>query len=437
MVFGIAAVFVAAGCVSVITPSTAPTSTPPLGVTTPAPQTATASATLSASTPVPSILVTPVPSAVEPSELPSEEPTEPSTNRPSVGPDQSAVASGSPPADGGDLLFEDDMGDETSGWDVGESGAVSVAYTGETLQLNVGAPGQAVWTNRNLPDEYAVVLSAGEFIPAGDDGVFGPLCRSDVGSLYGALVTTGGRLNFVAIENNVTRVLATHDELDLAIPVGSPTTLGVECAGTGTGAFRMVAVMPDGPLAVYQNVDDGPAAFHATSLYAEAQGDSFVLDVDRALAYGIEGSLEGMTSEGESLLTHVPGDLQSTCYEIPSTRTASAVLHCILQVEGTGAEVLSFQSFESSDDMNVAYQEVVDHFGVESTGTCESGPDETTWSVTGEVGGRVQCAPQQAGIRFDWTDDQLSILSTLIDFDGDYKNTYDLWLNAGPVENPI
>ena len=212
--------------------------------------------------------------------------------------------------------------------------------------------------------------------------------------------------------------------------------LGVECVGMVTGALRLVAVGADGPLAVYQD-NEGPQTFNTVAVYAEATGDGLRVDVDQAAAYGIAGSAEGMTSEGESLLTHVPGDLQSTCYESPSTGSATAVQHCILQVEGTGAELLQFQSYSSNEEMDAAYQEVVAQFGVESTGTCESGPDETTWSVDGAAGGRLQCAPQEAGIRFDWTDDQLVILSTLIDFDGDYENTYNFWVNAGPVDNPI
>lgn len=54
------------------------------------------------------------------------------------------------------------------------------------------------------------------------------------------------------------------------------------------------------------------------------------------------------------------------------------------------------------------------------------------WSIGDESFGRLQCAPQQVGIRFDWTDTRLSILSTLIDFDGDYQTTFQTWLEAGP-----
>ncbi len=49
------------------------------------------------------------------------------------------------------------------------------------------------------------------------------------------------------------------------------------------------------------------------------------------------------------------------------------------------------------------------------------------------VGGRLLCAPQGVGIRFDWTDDNLLILSTLFDLEGDYENTYQLWTEAGPI----
>jgi hypothetical protein len=85
--------------------------------------------------------------------------------------------------------------------------------------------------------------------------------------------------------------------------------------------------------------------------------------------------------------------------------------------------------------MDAAYQDLVRVFGVESTGTCESGPNETDWSVTGneQAGGRVECAPQKVGIRFDWTDDLTNILAGMMDFEGSYKDSYNQWVNAGPI----
>jgi hypothetical protein len=198
----------------------------------------------------------------------------------------------------------------------------------------------------------------------------------------------------------------------------------------------MVAVGENGPVAVFQT-DQGPDTFTGVALYAEPSGESVRVGVDAASAFGIPGSADGMTAEGESLLTNVPGDLQSTCIQVPSSGNALAVLHCYLQVEGTGAELLQFQRLPSNEEMDASYQEFVSQYGVDSTGSCQEGPNETTWSIDGAVGGRVQCAPQGVGIRFDWTDDALVILSTLVDFEGDYENTYNLWIDAGPVGNPI
>jgi len=184
-------------------------------------------------------------------------------------------------------------------------------------------------------------------------------------------------------------------------PVGG-FVLGVECTGMSTGALRLVAVGENGPLAVYQH-NEGPQTFSGVALYGEATNDSFTVDVDRAAAYGISGSAEGMTSEGESLLTNVPGDLQQTCVQSPSTSNATAVLHCYLQVEGTGAELLQFQSYAANEDMDAAYQEFVAQYGVESTGTCQSGPNETTWSIDSAVRGPRRSASASTGPTTSWS----------------------------------
>jgi hypothetical protein len=84
--------------------------------------------------------------------------------------------------------------------------------------------------------------------------------------------------------------------------------------------------------------------------------------------------------------------------------------------------------------MDIAYQERVETFGEESEGSCQTGPNETTWSIDEVQLGRVQCAPQLVGVRYDWTDERLNILASLVDLDGDYGALYDQWLNAGPNE---
>jgi len=89
--------------------------------------------------------------------------------------------------------------------------------------------------------------------------------------------------------------------------------------------------------------------------------------------------------------------------------------------------------------MDLAFQRRVDAFGSgNSANTCNVGPTETTWHFddgTPDVG-RLLCIDQFAGIRFDWTDDRVNILSSMVDFDGNYARTYDDWQVAGPNELP-
>jgi len=418
----------AGGCVSVSGPSPAPSAASSLGITTPAPTTQSAKPSVA---PTATAAATPSPeSTLQVTPEASLETVPPASSKASGEPSESAAPAGA------DLLFDDDMSDPASGWATGQSGAVAVDYVDGSLELTISAAQQAVWSTRRLESGSPVVLVAGVFTPKNDESIFGPLCETPDGKLYGVIATSSSHLNFIAIEGDVTRVLASHDELGIEVPNGQPVSIGLECAGTDSGAFRMVASMSNGVLAVYQNTEEGPFFFDTVALYGESKGDSLVVNVDHAVAYGTADSDE-MSPEGAALLTHVPGDLQQTCYEAPSSTSATAVIHCILQTEGTGAELLGFQSYDSNETMDAAYQEIVDQYGVESTESCQSGPGETTWNLDNAERGRIQCAPQQAGIRFDWTDNVLSILSTLIDFDGDYENTYSLWLNAGPVDNPI
>ncbi|HUR15873.1 MAG TPA: hypothetical protein VMZ33_01190, partial [Candidatus Limnocylindrales bacterium] len=173
--------------------------------------------------------------------------------------------------------------------------------------------------------------------------------------------------------------------------------------------------------------------FSGVGVYGESSTVGFTLDVGTAATYGISGSALGMSPEGEELLTHVPSDWQNQCIQAPAIENEVAAIVCFLQQDGAGVELASYESFGTNEEMDAAYQERVTNFGVAATGSCQDGPNETTWSMEGEgTLGRVQCAPQLAGIRADWTDDRLGILSSLIDFEGNYGLMYETWKNAGP-----
>jgi hypothetical protein len=193
-----------------------------------------------------------------------------------------------------------------------------------------------------------------------------------------------------------------------------------------------------GPLATYQ-LDEGPATFNAVGVYAESVTAGLALDALAVATYAIPGSADGtMTPEGEELLTHVPGDWQNQCIESPVTDNESAAIVCLLQQEGAGIELASYESFGTNDNMDQAYDDRVADFPVDPDSdatTCEEGSLDTTWHLgdaEDEPLGKLLCAPQHVGIRFDWTDDRLAILSTVIDFESDYGLTYQAWVDAGP-----
>lgn len=410
------------GCVSIGGPS--PSASAALGrsfgITTPAPiASATAGASADATqapllTPSPTSATTATPTA-EPTATPAAEPTE----TPTATPD--------------DLVLFDNMEDPAaSRWGETETESTTVSMEPGALRFEIRQELGAAYSSHPLPSEYAVLQVAAEFNPA-DDGAIGVLCSASDDIHYGAAFTTNGALIFFSIDNGQIASLKRINDVGSDLQVNEATTFGLECAGTATGALRLVAVLPgSGPLAVYQS-DEGPQTFNGIAVYGEAFGSQFSVDVTQAGAYGITGTADGsVTPEGEELLTHAPESWQQTCTESPISQSGVAMLHCYLQVDGAGIELAQYQAFSTNEEMDAAYQESVEQYGVEPTGSCESGPNETTWSIDDQSFGRVQCAPQQVGIRFDWTDDRLSILSTLIDLDGDYGLTYQAWLEAGP-----
>lgn len=409
-----------AGCVSIGGPSAQPSIGRSFGITTPAPgASATTAATTAATQPA---TTTPTP---------TDEPTATPSAAATPTPTASAEATETPGAATNDLVFSDDMSDPSSGWGVTDTDLSTIAYEGGALRITIHQEAGASFSQHTVGGEYAVVLAAAEFQPTAG-GAFGLLCTSSDGLRYGAALTTNGALVFFAIQEGDVIPLKRINDVGSDLPVGESTVFGLECAGTATGALHLVAVLPgEGPLGAYQS-DTGSNTFSGIAVYGEGFEQEFSVDVELVAAYGIAGSADGMTPEGEELLTHVPADWQQTCTESPIPENGVAILHCYLQSEGVGAELAQFQSFSNNSDMDAAYQEAVENYGVEPTESCETGPNETTWSIENESFGRVQCAPQQVGIRFDWTDDRLSILSTLIDFDGDYENTYGAWLEAGP-----
>jgi hypothetical protein len=200
----------------------------------------------------------------------------------------------------------------------------------------------------------------------------------------------------------------------------------------------VLGIQGGGPVGVLAVDNAQLPSFDVVGLYGEAVTNDWSLDVADAAAFGVGGPTATLSPESEELLTHIPQEFLIDCWESPTpplfAEPATAVVTCILQTSGDGAEIAEYAQFATKTDMDLAYQERIDAFGVDPEGSCMTGPNEAPWSFGEEDLGRVHCAPQEIGIRIDWTDDRLKVLSSLVDFDGSYELTYEQWADSALTE---
>jgi hypothetical protein len=404
------------GCVNVAGPSAEPSITPASATATPAPSSApTATATaIPTTTAAPTVTAAPTPTTA-PTPAPTDDP----------GFDQR------------DVDFLDELADESSGWGVGANDGGSVAYVDGALRLDTSGTGAWLYSRRVANSTSATMRVIGDFYPT-NEGRFGPICALGEDRLFGAVVGTDGSWAFVKIDENGPEDIFGDPSAGLDVVAGGSNLVALECAGTATGSLRLTLWLGEsGPVATWTQ-PNGPENFDRAGTYVAASGEGFSVEMDNVILFG-SGVADGSYSPaGEELLAHIPADWQSSCY--PGlrppylARTAEAVVTCFLSSSNAdGAEIAEYASYLSAADMDAAYQERIDAFGTgDGSSSCGDGSGEHPYDIGDTESGRLLCVDQFAGTRFDWTDTRLNILSTLIDFDGDYGATLDDWLIAGP-----
>ena len=321
------------------------------------------------------------------------------------------------------------MDDPSSGWGVGDTQGGAVGYAGGALEFDVVQEGAWIWTRRELETSQLSMRVLADFV-ADDGGLMGLACAASDDLLYGGAIGTDGGWAFFTIDSEGVHPLDSDREAGLDVPMRESNRLALDCSTDDDGNLRLQMHMADaGIIASYEGTS-GPGSFDRVAVYAESTSSNYGLRAEQVVAFG----LAEPTQSGRELRGHVPGEWQDTCYELPLPvfHGAGALANIVCNVDSSGAEIAKYASFATVEAMNAAYQGRVSIFGVESTGTCQSGPNEIVYNISGMDAGRVLCAPQARGIRFDWTDERLFILSTLTDFDGDYGEAYEDWGIAGP-----
>ena len=83
--------------------------------------------------------------------------------------------------------------------------------------------------------------------------------------------------------------------------------------------------------------------------------------------------------------------------------------------------------------MDASFDYLVSKWAVAESGhNCDTGPHQGGYTIGGQPAGRILCAPSVTGTQLAWTDNNLLILSDLIDLEGSYPDMYEDWLIAGP-----
>jgi hypothetical protein len=318
------------------------------------------------------------------------------------------------------------MDDAASGWGLADTELTTISYSAGSLSFVHKTDTGGAYSTRLFPGGQRTVLGAAQFTPAGSGGA-GLMCHATDNTSYGAVVTSDGNLIFFSLTSEDLEVLARHNNVGLEVGADGATTLLIECATNATGELRLMAASgSSGPLATYFGTQK-PADFTGLVAYSEAFAADYSVAFTEIAAFG-KRAAGAVSSEAAALLTHVLPAWQPTCVELPrTTDDVTAFLTCFIQPPAAGVD---FALYQTPVDLPSAYGVVVEQYGTTSTGDCTTGPNESTWTRDEVDKGRLQCAPQQVGIRADWTNDELGLLGAVIDFDGSYGELYAGWSNA-------
>ena len=381
--------------------------------------------------PPPSATPTAPPPTPAPTPSPTPEITPPATASPSPEP--------SPTTGTGSHVevFSDDMSDRLSGWGTGQTAGGTASYLDQTLDLTPASPPAYLWSRRQVEGSWSAMRLTGTLLPAPESqGYLGLMCGGADDHLVGAVLSTQGAWVFARIRGGAVEVIAQDAQAGIDVGIAEPILMTLDCVVQDGGVVGLVLHI-NGQEETAGDVPDGPQALDRVAAYAEGAEGPFTArfdDVSLIASVAPDGLPPLLSAGAVELLQHVPEDYRVGCFEaVPSAAEAGALvaLACALPA-GSDVDLAEYVQFDSSETMNAAYQQRVDTYGSGEDQSCQEGPAEGLYTIGGEDTGRLLCAEQLIGARFDWTDERLDILSNLTDFDADYAVLYEEWLQAGP-----
>ena len=144
-------------------------------------------------------------------------------------------------------------------------------------------------------------------------------------------------------------------------------------------------------------------------------------------------------SEAETaLLGHVPPTFRQTCERTDHAVSdeALAAVACTATV-GEGSATVTYQQLADQDALTAIHERFMEVQGIapDSGGCSGDWPAEGSYTISGEVAGRVACADIGGVALFmSWTDERLLIHGFAEGFETDRTALYEWWLtDSGPV----
>jgi hypothetical protein len=227
---------------------------------------------------------------------------------------------------------------------------------------------------------------------------------------------------------------------------GSPAALA------GIAAGDLITTLNGIPLA-----DDGTMSSYCAVLRSSRPGAVLDIEVVRPDGELVGGQVNGTpltptgavvpggTEPTETALPAGPGDprvlasipehIRSSCEESPPGDWPAEAVASVKCIPESGADVIWYDMFATSDAMDAYYFAVVTDNGLTrgTGGPCDKRPGEVTFQVGDDPAGRLACYRRDESAWFVWKNNSVLIVATAARSGDKFAPLYDFWTSAGPL----
>lgn len=358
------------------------------------------------------------------------------------------------------VVLTDPM-DTPGRWPEAETATYRIGVADGALAVDLLVPGQASWGWLTL-DAASPVLRVGMRVTlAGPEAAGAILCGSVDAEgaprfIGGGIASDGtwfaGRLGPAGLAVAARGPLAARPMAG-AVPVelacgrsqDGSDRIRLEVAGTAVVELPLPGIGPFDRVAVYaaRGTADGGAAFDEARI---AAGDLLVPPMPGAAPdpaglgtpapptpLPTASPAPSSDPEEAELWRHLPSAFAASCVRVETGATGDVLAGALCRPAGS-VEIAEYYRYRDVATMNAAFEAAVPD-GLKK-GRCTSGPGRGTYTMDGEVAGRVACYrnPGTAGgVLIAWTTDALRILAFGVRQDGDHAALHAWWIDeSGP-----